>query len=729
MDFSPVRVDADGRTSTAANASTLYLHSAKTRDDGKYWCKVYNSANTLGSASEKIMLEVLKRPTLDSSYPKDQVYFPGQKATLSCIPEKISWPATAVWEKRTALNSSVIVTEIVASEPIDAFTLIIQGVDESDEAEYGCTVCNAVGCTSSRLGALRVLSSPQVVSQTPDADLPTMAVAPKASATISVTAEGLEPLSFQWRYADGTPVDTSDGSIQYSPTERCAGVRSGSECSLIFLSPSFSDEESYYCFVSNTLGNASSALVSLEVATPPVIDAASWPSKLRTECNDPKTSFEHQVVFSSGSPPFQVSVYFSKNQLDVFRGAPAQTFQVMSRTFSFEILSPTIDSEGYYAFGVKNLAIEGEMRSTVAQVTFNQPPLAVASVLGHVGKEIVVVTLPSSFVDLTAALSGDLDDAIVGYEWEMISSPVGDVSSNIRQPLAVSTRLENLTTTGIYEVQLSVRTSDGCVATDTVSIAVNSVPVAVAEPILVSLPGHGILVGANSFDMDDGDSVESYKWRYYGVASGVVIENDEAKATNVTFDAPGKYAFVLEVMDTRGAMATTIVHAWVYDLAIHVADVFSSSCGYQSSILMPATSADELYIGSKDVSKMLSWTLDGPQGENDADATVIIKDTTGEMQVVLAHGPLHSFSTHCGVNSTDYGISAPASFPEVPSSTLLYEVRISFAQGYLIQAKTLRVVHVLVSHWSVGRLQTQCSVQTQHGQRLRSQQGCSAFFL
>jgi endoglucanase len=231
-----------------ATSSSYIITNAQSSDTARYYCQVSNSYGV--AWSDNRLLTVVgdsgAAPTIVSET-GDQTVNAGDTATVS-VSASGSAPLSYQWRKTVAGVASDIPGATSSS-------YVIANAQASDTARYYCQVSNSYGVAWSDNNLLTVVAggvAPSIVSQTGD-----QTVNAGDTATVSVTANGSVPLSYQWRktvegVADDIPGATSSSYV-------IANAQSSAR---------------YYCQVSNSYGVAWSDNHLLTVITgdqPPVI--------------------------------------------------------------------------------------------------------------------------------------------------------------------------------------------------------------------------------------------------------------------------------------------------------------------------------------------------------------------------------------------------------------------------------------------------------------------------
>ncbi len=172
-----------------------------------------------------------------TSEPNDWAVCPGSNVVLLPTTESY-FPTTYVWSKNGGFYSTSTTTDDV----------LIIGAQRSDSGVYRLSATNPCGTTLSReaIVAVGVFIRNQPQNQS---------VAPCASASFSLLAYGLGPLSYQWRH-DGVPL---------ADDARITGVNTAA---LSINGARYDDEGTYDCVVTDNCGPVTSAAGTLTLPTP-----------------------------------------------------------------------------------------------------------------------------------------------------------------------------------------------------------------------------------------------------------------------------------------------------------------------------------------------------------------------------------------------------------------------------------------------------------------------------
>ncbi|MCK5787373.1 MAG: immunoglobulin domain-containing protein, partial [Chlamydiia bacterium] len=236
-----------------ATSNELTITDVILSDSGYYFCKVYNTCDTLYSDSAFLSVNafpiILTQPTLlDTICEGDSITF------------TIEANGTAVLQYQWYLND-------FPTASIDTF-LTINPVDYTHTGDYYCEVSNVCGSISSDVVSMEVDTIPVVTQQPLD-----QIVCLNGLAEFLLAAQGTMPLSYQWYKIDNADV----ASVVTGETSELMQIINVQETDTAFR---------YFCFVSNECSDGiSSDTVSLAMhAQIQIIDSIT--SDVNNICHD-----------------------------------------------------------------------------------------------------------------------------------------------------------------------------------------------------------------------------------------------------------------------------------------------------------------------------------------------------------------------------------------------------------------------------------------------------------
>ncbi len=163
-------------------------------------------------------------------------------------------------------------------------TLALLNVSINDAGSYRVIITNNVGSATSSVATLTVLIPPAIT-----ADPTNLTVASNDNAVFNVTAAGSGPLFYQWYYNTDTPLDNQTNAT------------------LTLNAVNAADAGTYSVIVTNLIGDATSAAVTLTVLGPPVI--TGQPENLTVTVSNNVTL----NVTAAGPAPLTYQWFFNTN--------------------------------------------------------------------------------------------------------------------------------------------------------------------------------------------------------------------------------------------------------------------------------------------------------------------------------------------------------------------------------------------------------------------------------
>jgi hypothetical protein len=223
----------NGSAVSGATNSALALTSVQTTDAGTYTVVVTNSGGSITSAVAT--LTVLVPPGI-ATQPQSQAVVVGQNATFS-VTASGTVPFSYQWRfNGTALSGAT------------SSALTLSNVQSNKAGSYLAVVRNAAGSVTSAVATLTVYVPP-VIAMQPLSQTVTQGL----NASLSVTASGTAPFSYQWQFSGTNLVGATDAMLVLTNMQL---VQAGN----------------YLATVTNPWGTAASAQAFLTVIPPPESD-------------------------------------------------------------------------------------------------------------------------------------------------------------------------------------------------------------------------------------------------------------------------------------------------------------------------------------------------------------------------------------------------------------------------------------------------------------------------
>ncbi|HEY2952195.1 MAG TPA: immunoglobulin domain-containing protein, partial [Verrucomicrobiae bacterium] len=310
----------NGNAITGATGSSLSIGNAQTNHAGLYVVVVSNNSGSVTSAGATLTVLV---PPFIVTQPVSLSLPAGATATFSVVAGGDA-PLSLRWR----FNGNPIAGATAGN-------LILNNVQTANEGAYDVVVFNNSGSVTSLVATLRLAVPPSIL--TPPVSL---VVTQGSTATLSVTAAGDQPLSYQWRFNGTTPLAGATNAVLTIPNVQ--PVHSGT----------------YAVLVSNSVGAVTSAVATLTVLVPPTIIQGTL-SLTVTQGNTAVFS-----VTASGVPAPSLQWRFNGVAL------PGETSSTLT------IINAQAGNAGNYQIVAANTA--GVVTSAVMTLAVRVPPAIVA---------------------------------------------------------------------------------------------------------------------------------------------------------------------------------------------------------------------------------------------------------------------------------------------------------------------------------------------------------------
>jgi hypothetical protein len=425
-----------------ATLATYQITSAKATDQGAYDVVVNNVA---GTATSNAVTVAVNTPVSITTQPAALTVNPGTAASFSVVALG-SGTLTYQW-RRAGL----------AIPGANSTTYSIAAAQASDAWTYDVVVTNALGSAISS-GALLSVNTPVAITAQPQS----LAVVVQTPLSLSVTATGTAPLTYQWRKG-GTPIAGATGAtLTVSPAQ-------------------LADAGSYDVQVTNPVGMVQSNAAQVTVANPVVIT-----TQPATVSRDTGTAHTFSVV-ATGSEP--LSYQWRRNGVALAGGTQA----------SYAIASVQTVTAGTYDVVVSNPV--GSVTSSPAVLSVNTAPVLVKQPAA-----LTVILGVSARFSVTA--TGGMP---LAYQWK---------KDGVDIPGATSDTFSIASVTGADTASYSVVVTNslGSVTSSNATLSLTSGPMITNQPVAVAVnSGRSASFSVGAIG-PVGAGVLSYQWRRNGVA-------------------------------------------------------------------------------------------------------------------------------------------------------------------------------------------------------------------
>ncbi len=395
----------DGANISGSTSNILTILALTTNGVGNYFVVV---SNAFGSATSTSASVTVNASPIITTQPASQYVAVGGNVVFT-----VAASGTAPFSYQWLKNGAKLANGGGVSGA-NSSSLTLSKVTTKSGASYSVIVKNTFGSTTSAAAALSVLTPPSIKSglqimpvarvTTPS---PANLVKAGTNITLSITATGGAPLSYQW-FKNGVAL-VNGGNI------------SGAVTNVLKISSlTTNDSGVYSVVVSNPVGSVSSSS-ALTVVAPPVITV---PPVSEGVIVGNVASFS---VVNTGTAPFNYQWY---KGIKVVSGATNSTFN---------IAAVTTNNAGSYFVVITNFA--GSVTSTVATLSVWVPPVFTVQATNQTVRTGYTVTL-------SAAVSGT---APFSYQWLKNGSALadgGNISGSLTSALTVATVTTN--DSGVY---------------------------------------------------------------------------------------------------------------------------------------------------------------------------------------------------------------------------------------------------------------------------------------
>ena len=353
----------------------------------------------------------------------------------------------------------------------------IASAQESDEGSYDCVISNSAGTATSNAVTLTVNDPPAITAQPQS-----LTKDPAESATFTVTATGTATLTYQWRK------DGSDISGATSASYTIASVQE-------------SDEGSYDCVVSNSIGSATSDAATLTLNLPPLApdtpspadDATDVALDVTLDWADALRATTYSIYLGT-DPPARPS--FTRQTADVEIDAEPDGWAAPGELHAadlngdgdLDVLSASLDDDSVAWY--ENDGQDGFTEHPISSEADDLLAVNTADVDGDGDLDILAMSV--------------LDDKVVLYENTIAGTVTTDLTSSSFQPAAP------LTAGQLYYWRVRAENVNGTIWGATWQFTAASAPAITAQPqSLTQDPGDAATFTVAA----TGTATLSYQWR------------------------------------------------------------------------------------------------------------------------------------------------------------------------------------------------------------------------
>lgn len=482
---------ASGDTSTPAGSTTASLTTGPLSATTSYWVRVTNDHGSADSAAATITVGAAPAIT---AHPESLAVALEQSADLR---------VTATGDGTLGYQWKKDGNDLPGRT---SSQLLIASVQNSDAGVYTCRVSSQFGAVTSDEAVLTILVAPTITGH-PQGQSVTVGQSP----VFTVSAEGSEPLSYQWLFNN----DPIDGAT---------------ESTLNLLNVGTINAGDYQVRVTNDAGTALSFVAVLTVNSPPTISSSFGIIRVA------RGNAAHLQVTAGGTEPLSHQWY---------RGTAGDTSQPVAGATGAALETGPLQDDATFWVRVTNAY--GSADSTTASVTVGDPP----QISGL--PESVEVTVGEAFA-LSPVVTGN---APLTYQWKKGADNIpAATDSQYVVNAAVPADAGNYT--------VLVSNPFGSATSATVPVTVNQLtpPEISVSPISKTVsPGVNVIFSVTASSQAE----MSYQW-FRGEAPLGGQTSDSLTLTGVSFPDAGEYW--VRVTNTAGSTDSAHAVLTVMDLPV-----------------------------------------------------------------------------------------------------------------------------------------------------------------
>jgi hypothetical protein len=397
-----------------ATSSTYQIVSAQSLDAGNYSVRVSNASGAVTSTTITVTVNLIALPSIISQ-PVGQTVGVANPFSLS-VQANGSAPLQYQWFQ----NGVAIVG---ATSP----GFQIAAAQNSDSGDYFVRVSNTAGKANSATATVTVMAPPMITLQ-PQSQSAVL----DATVALSVQANGLAPLQYQWFHNDAVIPGETSATLQITSAQA-------------------PDGGDYYVTVSNSAGTVTSATatVTLNPAVVPTIISQSADEAVAVG------SFLDLWVQASGSAPLQYQWFHDGAAVPGATSSALQVASVQSR------------DSGIYYVTVSNSAGAASSATMTVTVTVQLSPTIISQPSGQ-------TISPGDSLNLSVQATGA---APLQYQWYHEGDPVAGGTS-----AALQVASAQASDSGSYYVRVSNQAGTVTSASVTVAVSLSAPPNITTQP-------------------------------------------------------------------------------------------------------------------------------------------------------------------------------------------------------------------------------------------------------
>ncbi len=478
-------VGSSGTTTTPVSGATSSSFTTPAlTSTTSYWVRVSNSGGSVDSGTATVTVTAAPVAPAITTQPQSQTIASGATATLSVIAT-----GTAPLGYQWFAGPSGTTTAPIAGATGSSFATPAL----TNTTSYWVRVSNSAGTVDSSTATITVTAAPLAPTITTQPQNQT--IASGATATMSVTANGTAPLSYQWF------VGTSG-----TTTTPVSGATASS-----YTTPALTSTTSYWVRVSNSAGTVNSSTATVTVTAAPVAPAITTQPQSQTIASGATATMS---VIATGTAPLSYQWFI---------GTSGTTTAPIAGATASSYTTPALASTTSYWVRVSNSA--GAVDSSTATVTVTPAPSAPTITTQPQGQTIASGATATMSVIATGT-------APLSYQWFIGTS--GTTTAPIAGATASSYTTPALASTTSYWVRVS--NSAGAVDSSTATVTVT--PATVPPTITTQPQGQTIASGATATMsvIATGTAPLSYQW-FIGASGTTTTPIAGATASSYTTPA------------------------------------------------------------------------------------------------------------------------------------------------------------------------------------------------